>query len=87
MRGWSDKSRAAVTKARRDLKVPVAPLSRWRAPSVHKTHSSAASRARSLSAIAAVLDRFSSELAALGVGHDGVMLTVLQGGGPELLQP
>ena len=54
-----------------------------------RTESSAiaASRARSLSAIAAVLDRFSSELAALGVGHDGVMLTVLQGGGPELLQP
>jgi hypothetical protein len=47
----------------------------------------AASRARSLSAVAAVLGRFCSELAALGVGHGGVVLMVLQGGGPELLQP
>jgi hypothetical protein len=56
------------------------------APSV-STSASAASRARSLSAIAAVLGGFSSELVALGVGHDGVMLGVLRGGGPKLLQP
>ena len=47
-------------------------------------HGSAASRARSLSPIAAVLGRFSSELAALGVGHDGVMLMVLQGQWPRV---